>query len=120
MTVAVGVWRVATISVPVSSVISVCTSIVVGIWVVISTVSIPGIRIGLRLSFGFPLLDNMNGSSTVGVVCVWLGVVISVWIGVCCSMVWVVIEVGMGVYYRLCLLCFNDFFFYFFLFYSFD
>jgi len=119
MTVAV-VWGVSTISVPVSSVISVCTSIVVGIWVVISTVSIPGIRIGLRLSFGFPLLDNMNGSATVGVVCVWLGVVISVWIGVCCSMVWVVIEVWMGVdYWFGCLLCFNDWLFDFFLFYGF-
>jgi hypothetical protein len=117
----VTVW-ISSISVPVSSIIAVCTAIVVSVWVVISTVSIPGIRIGLslRLSFGFPLGDSVYYSGTVGVVCIWLGVVISVWVGVCCSMVWVVIEVWMGVdYWFWCLLCFNYFFFDLFLFYRF-
>merc|ERR1712059_235169 len=60
--------------------------------------SVPGIWISFSLCLCFSLLDNMNCSTTVGVVCVWFYVVVSIWmvsVGV-----WVVSGIGVwGHYY---------------------
>ena len=59
------------------------------VWSVSVSISIPSIWIsfGFWFSFGFTFLDNMDGSTTVGVVGVWFydsvgnwGVVVSVWV----------------------------------------
>merc|ERR1712154_691056 len=61
------------------------------VWSVSVSISIPSIWIGFgfRFSFGFTFLDNMDGSTTVGVVGVWFyngvgnwGIVVNVWVSV--------------------------------------
>ena len=86
----IGIW----ISVSVS--VSVSISISVGIWMV-SGISVPGIWISLSLSFCFSLLNNMNCSTTVSVVCVWFYVAVGIWMVSVC--VWMVSSVGVWSYY---------------------
>merc|ERR1712007_157482 len=86
--------RVARIGIWIS--VSVSISISVGIWMV-SGISVPGIWISLSLSFCFSLLNNMNCSTTVSVVCVWFYIVVGIWMVSVC--VWMVSSIGVWSYY---------------------
>merc|ERR1739846_51280 len=75
---------------------SVSISISVGVWMV-SGISVPGIWISLSFCFCFSLLDNMNCTNTVSVVCVWFYVVVGIWMVSVC--VWMVSSIGVWSYY---------------------
>ena len=89
------------------------------VWSVSVSISIPSIWIsfGFWFSFGFTFLDNMDGSTTVGVVGVWFynsmgnwGIVVSVRVAVSSIVVWV----GVDNWFDFSSLSFYDWFFCFF------
>merc|ERR1711994_1052377 len=84
------------------------------VWSVSVSISIPSIWISFGFSFGFTFLDNMDGSTTVGVVGVWFyysvgnwSIVVSVWVGISSIVVWV----GVDDWFDFSSLSFNDWFF---------